>query len=141
MWTASLDGGEPKQLTFDKEMMGFPCWSPDGKYLAFEIKRGNDQYLAIIPGEGGTPQQLVTDHGLSWPHSWSPDGDKIAFVGQRDGVWNVYWVSRTTKEEKQLTHYTNQNMFVRYPAWSPLGNQIVYEHVEFTGNVWLMELK
>jgi Tol biopolymer transport system component len=141
VWTASLDGGQPKQLTFDKEMMGFPCWSPDGKYLAFEMKRGDDQYLAIIPSEGGTPEQLVTDHGLSWSHDWSPDGDKIAFAGQRDGVWNIYWVSRTTKEKKQLTHYSKLNMFVRYPAWSPLDNQIVYEHVEFTGNVWLMEFK
>jgi hypothetical protein len=28
-----------------------------------------------------------------------------------------------------------------YPAWSPLGNQIVYEYAETTGNIWLMELK
>jgi len=33
------------------------------------------------------------------------------------------------------------NAFVRYPAWSPLGNQIVYEYNETSGNIWLMELK
>lgn len=138
---ASLESGEQKQLTFDKERMGFPCWSPDGNWLAFEMKRGEDQYLAIMPSDGGTLEQLVSDHGLSWPHDWSRDGDKIVFSGQRDGVWNIYWVSRSTKQEKQLTHYSNLNAFVRYPAWSPLGNQIVYEYVEWTGNVWLMELK
>ena len=33
------------------------------------------------------------------------------------------------------------NAFVRYPAWSPLGNQIAYEYAETAGNIWLMELK
>ena len=53
----------------------------------------------------------------------------------------MYWVSRTTKEQKQLTHYSKLNAYVRYPAWSPLGNQIVYEYAETTGNIWLVELK
>lgn len=141
VWVASLEDREPKQLTFDKELMGFPCWSPDGQFLAFETKRGDDNYLEIMPSSGGDITQLTNDHGLSWPHSWSPDGDKIAFAGFRNGYWNVYWISRTTKEQKQLTNYKKLNAYVRYPAWSPLGNQIVYEYAETSGNVWLVELK
>jgi Tol biopolymer transport system component len=141
VWVKAVDGGESKQLTFEKEMMGFPCWSPDGKTLAFELRRGPNDYLALIPSEGGTPMQLVSDDGLSWPHDWSHDGDKILFAGLREGIWNTYWVSRSTKEQKQLTHYSKLNAFVRYPAWSPSGNQIVYEYAETTGNVWVMELK
>lgn len=136
-----MEGGEAKQLTFDNELMAFPCWSPDGKFLAFQVKRGDDQHVAIILSGGGTPTQLTFDHGLSWPYSWSPDGDKIAFAGFRDGFWNVYWVSRDGKMQKRLTDYSKLNTFVRYPAWSPLGNQIVYEYSEATGNIWLMELK
>ena len=84
---------------------------------------------------------MTFDRGLSWPHSWSPDGDKIAFAGYRDGYWNVRWVSRSTKIQEQVTSYAKLNACVRYPAWSPLGNQIVYEYVETTGNIWLIELK
>jgi TolB protein len=141
IWSASIGGGQPQQLTKDKELMGFACWSPDGKLLAFEIRRGNDENVAVMPATGGPVEQLTSVAGQSWPHSWSPDGSKIAFAGQRDGVWNVYWVSRTTKEQKQLTHYTKLNTFVRYPAWSPLGNQIIYEYAESTGNIWLLDLK
>jgi Tol biopolymer transport system component/DNA-binding winged helix-turn-helix (wHTH) protein len=141
IWTASTEGGAPKQLTFDRELMGFPCWSPDGQLLAFEMKRGDDCHLAIIPREGGTPLQLTFDRGQSWPGSWSPDGDKIAFAGLRNGVWNIWWYSRSAGAQKQLTNYTKPHLYVRYPAWSPRGNQIVYEYAETTGNIWMMELK
>ena len=140
-WTVPVSGGPPRQLTFDKELAGFACWSPDGKFVAYQIKRGDDAYLMIMPSDGGESIQLTSGRGRSWPYDFSPDGDKIVFAGDRDGVWNVWWVSRSTKMQKQLTNYTKPNSFVRYPAWSPLGNQIAYEYAETAGNIWLMELK
>jgi eukaryotic-like serine/threonine-protein kinase len=140
-WVVALEGGEPRQLTFDKEMAGFPCWSPDGRWLAVEFKRGEETQIALMPSGGGDPVQLTSEHGDSWPHSFSPDGDKIAFAGRRGGVWNIYWVSRSTRQQKRLTDYSKLNAFVRYPAWSPLGTQIVYEYNEVTGNIWTAELK
>jgi Tol biopolymer transport system component len=141
VWTAPVEGGPARQLTFDKELMGFPCWSPDGKFIAFEMRRGDDTHVAIIPSEGGTPLQLTSEHGQSWVSDWSPDGDKIVFAGLRNSVWNIWWVSRRDETEKQITHYTKMNSYVRYPAWSPRGNQISYEYTETTGNVWVMRMK
>ena len=139
VWKISLEGGGPKQLTFDKEMMGFSCWSPDATTLAFQIKRGDDTHIATMPSDGGQITQLTVEKGQSWLHSFSPDGDKILFAGFRNGQWNVYWVSRSTRQLRQLTHYKKLNAFVRYPAWSPLGNQIAYEYAETTGNIWVAE--
>lgn len=34
IWTAPVDVGPAKQLTFDKESASFPAWSPDGKWIA-----------------------------------------------------------------------------------------------------------
>jgi Tol biopolymer transport system component/DNA-binding winged helix-turn-helix (wHTH) protein len=144
VWKLALTDGTTKQLTFDQEMMGFPCWSPDGQYLALEMKRGDDTHIAIIPSAGprdGSYTQLTFERGQSWPGSWAPGGDKIAFAGLRDGVWNIWWVSRDGKAQKRVTSYTKPNIYVRYPAWSPRGNQIVYEYAETTGNIWMMELK
>ncbi|HET8676745.1 MAG TPA: winged helix-turn-helix domain-containing protein [Blastocatellia bacterium] len=141
IWVASIEGGQPVQLTSDKETMGWPCWSPDGRLIAFQMKRGDDTHVMVMPSGGGSPTQLTFDRGQSWMHSWSPDGDKIAFAGFRDGRWNVWWVSLSTRRQKQVTNYTKLNAYVRYPAWSPLGNQIVYEYAETTGNIWMMELK
>ncbi|HWQ34703.1 MAG TPA: LpqB family beta-propeller domain-containing protein [Blastocatellia bacterium] len=139
--TFELESGALKQLTFDRELMGFPVWSPDSRFLAVEVKRGDDTHIAVIPKDGGTPEQLTRERGQSWPGSWSPDGDRIAFAGLRNGVWNIWWVSRRTKEQREVTRYTRPNIYVRYPAWSPRGNQIVYEYAETTGNIWLADLK
>jgi len=141
VWVASVKDGQRKQLTFDSQLMGFPSWSPDGQFLSFEMQRGENAYLMVIPSSGGQPTQFTFDQGRAYASSWSPDGDKIVFAGQRNGIWNIYWISRSTKAQKQLTDYSKLNSFVRYPAWSPLGNQIVYEYAETTGNIWLMELK
>src|ERR1700754_4179703 len=141
LWVASLKDGQRKQLTFDDHLMGFPCWSRDGRWIAFENQVGEEAQLMIIPSSGGQITQLTFDHGKHWPNDWSPDGDKITFAGQRDGVWNIYWVSLSTKEQKQLTNYSKLNAFVRYPAWSPLGDKIVYEYAEWSSNIWLVELK
>jgi len=141
LWLYSMADGSAKQLTFDQESLGFPSWSPDGKWIAAELKRKDDTYVVLIPVDGGELIQLNSDRGQSWPGSWSVDGDKITFAGCRKGVWNIWWISCTTKQQGRLTNYSRQNAFVRYPTWSPRGDQIVYEYAELNGNIWLAEVK
>jgi Tol biopolymer transport system component len=128
-------------LTFDKESVGHPAWSPDGKWIAFEIRRGQDAHVAIIPSDGGESIQLTSDQGQSWVYDWSPDGERILFAGQRNGVWNVWSVSRSTRQPKQITSYARFDSHVRSPAWSPLGDRIVYEYAENRGNIWVIDLR
>ena len=123
-------------------MVGFPAWSPDGKLIAAQMKRGEDTHIVMLADSGGPLTQLTFHHGQSWPHSWSPDGDQVIFARQETNkLWNVWGVSRSTKKEKQLTHYSKLDAYVRYPAISPRGDQLVYEYTESTGNIWMLELK
>ena len=141
-WIMDMANGNMRQLTFEKEMAGFPEWSPDGKFIAVELQRGSDNSIGILPSAGGPITQLTPYHGRQWLHSWSSDGDKIFYAKQaEDLIWNVWSVSRSTKIEKQLTHYTKTNAFVRYPASSPRGDQVVYEYTETTGNIWMLQFK
>ena len=138
-WVVPVHGGEPRQLTFDREFLGFACWSPDGRLLALQMRRAGGTHIAVMPSGGGTATQLTSDEGESWPHSWSPDGDKIAFAANRGGLWNVRWVSRTTQEQVQVTDQSKLNAYVRYPAWSPRGDRIAFEYAETAGNIWMVE--
>lgn len=141
IWTMPVGGGDARQLTFDSEMAGFPAWSPDGKWIAVQLKRGENTHVAVIPADGGEPIQVSSDEGQSWVYDWTPDSDRIVFAGQRDGVWNIYTVSQATKKIEKVTNYNKLNLYVRYPAWSPLNNMVAYEYAETTGNIWMMELK
>lgn len=141
VWIAPVGEGEPRQVTHDKESLGFATRSSDSRYLSAEVKRGGDSYRVVFPASGGKPEQLTTEAGQSWPYGWSPDGDKVAFAGMRDGYWNVHWVSRSSRKQKQLTQFRKPNVYVRFPAWSPKGSQIVFEHAETVGNIWLMDTR
>jgi Tol biopolymer transport system component/DNA-binding winged helix-turn-helix (wHTH) protein len=128
------------QLTFDKEAMSFPSWSRDGQWIAFETWRGEDSFLTVMDRQGGHMTQLTHEPGHSWAYSWSPDGHRIAFAGLRDGAWNLFTISVDGTSQQKLTSHTSLASFVRYPTWSPKGNQIIYEFAETKANIFVAQL-
>ncbi|HEU5256948.1 MAG TPA: winged helix-turn-helix domain-containing protein [Vicinamibacterales bacterium] len=139
-WIQALDHTHPRRLTDDAESINYPAWSPDGQWLAVQIKRDKDTYVGVVSKNGGPVDQITHDKGLSGVNSWSPDGDQIAFAGQRDGVWNVWAVSRRTRVSRQLTHFTAPSDYVLYPSWSPDGHRIAFERGIRRGNVWTVQV-
>ena len=137
-WVADLKTGTQQKLTFDREFIGYPCWSPDGSELALEVRRGDDIFVGVMPSAGGAPELLNEKRGLSWAFSYSPDGRRIAFAGYREDTWNLWWIDRKSREERRLTDNTRLDVYIRFPSWSPKGNQIVYEQAETRGQVFLL---
>lgn len=140
VWTRPLDGGPRKQVTFDREAMSYPQWSPDGQWLVLEIKRGDQTRIGVVSRAGGAVEEIVSERGQNWPSSWASDNDRVAFAGERAGVWNIYAVSRETKAIQQLTSFTSVNGYVRYPTWSPQGDRVVFERAEHKGSLWTVRL-
>ena len=148
IWLYELDSARTRRLTRDPELAGFPVWSPDGSRLAIEVQRGESTQIAVIPFPGfdslesitDSIMQLTFDEGDSWPYSWAPDNDRIAFAGRRSGFWNLYWVSSSSGEVVQLTEKQDLDGYVRYPAWSPKGDLIVFEEARTVGDLWQVEL-
>ena len=139
VWMSTLDG-KRTQIATDREAVSYPIWSPDGKWLALEVKRGDTTQLAVMPANGGPAVQLTDVRGQNWPSDWAGDNERIVFAGQRDGVWNVYTVSRTTREVKQITAFTSPAGYVRYPIWSPRAARVVFERSSDIAQVWTATL-
>jgi Tol biopolymer transport system component len=133
---------EPVQVTFDESYAGFPTWSPDGRWLAVEIKSLADTQVAVVPAAGGETVQLTAGRGQRFVGGWSPDGRRIVYAGLEGGRWNLWWVPFGGGPVHRITDFRDTpSTFVRYPAWSPTGDRIVFEHRVTTGDLWLMELE
>ena len=139
VWVGGFDGSRTRIAT-DPEAVSYPAWSPDGQWLAVELKRGDSTHIALVARGGGAVEQLTSARGQSWPHSWSPDSEQIVFAGEREGIWNVYSVARRTRAVAQLTSFTAPTGYVRYPSWSPKGSRIVFERAINEGSVWTMAI-
>ena len=86
LWTIPLDGGSSTRLTNDELYERYPCWSPDGRSIAFtrwHEKSKDKGFFAIyvIPSEGGISRQISSemDSVAGGPIAYSPDGKQIAF--------------------------------------------------------------
>lgn len=142
LWLVDLSTKKLEQLTFDKQGIGFPVWSPDGKMLAAQRQHGDDQDLVVVNPASGAVQDVLADHAKNWVNSWSRNGDRLYYAKQEDnGVWNIWAISRSTGDQKRLTRYNSLNGYVRYPASSPRGDQLVYEYSASTSNIWVLEFK
>jgi Tol biopolymer transport system component/DNA-binding winged helix-turn-helix (wHTH) protein len=141
IWLMDLANGKTKQVTFGHDHLAYPLWSKDGKFLSADLEHGVDTNLAIFPASGGPVTQMTFDRGDNWSGSWSQDGDQILLARRpSSGPWNIWSISRSTKVEKQITHYSKLNIAVYAPAISPRGDQIVYEYSEINGNIWMLDL-
>ena len=138
IWVQELDGSPPRRITEGPQSFGFPAWSPDGRGLAAESKQGESSQIALIEVASGEARLLTDGPGLRYPYSWSPSGEHVAYAGLQGEHWNIYSVGLDGTID-QRTAEKNLGGYVRYPAWSPAGDRIVYERAETVGDLWLVE--
>ena len=84
VFVMNADGTQQRNLTQHPKQDGFPCWSPDGKYLVFERAGHTTLEIFVMELETRKIWQL-TDLGSASSPSWSPDGKEIAYEFARAG--------------------------------------------------------
>lgn len=136
-WIQPRQGGPARRITSDAEGANYPVWSPDGRWLAVELKRGEETNIGVVSRDGGPIEWLTHERGQNWPHSWV--GDSIFFAGEREGVWNVFTVSRRTRAIRRITNFTSVSGRVLYPEASPDGRRVVFERSADEGSLWTFD--
>jgi TolB protein len=107
LWTMELNDGEARKITevavSSNAAIISPCWSPDGKRMAFvtvvdpaqtnQGKPRGQQDVWIIDAEGGSRLRLTDGTSTCLTPCWANDG-RVYFVSDRGGRENV-WSART----------------------------------------------
>jgi Tol biopolymer transport system component len=138
---ADLAGGAPRALTPGTRNIKSACWSPDGRWIAARENINGESTLVVFPSTGGEIRTLVSEPTQSLAYDWSPDSKRITYSGLRNGIWNIYWVDRSTREVRQLTHFATPSASVGDPAWSPRGDQIIFERYDQMANIYAADLR
>jgi TolB protein len=92
IWSMDSHGTNLKQITTDGG--AYPCWSPDGQWIAYSNDTSGDYSNAnsdiyIIAADGGEPIQITTSNDNEVYPDWSPDGTTIAYNTNESGLWVV----------------------------------------------------
>jgi len=132
LWVHTLDAGQARLLAGTEDARQ-PCWSPDGKTIAF-FAQGK---LKKIPLAGGTPQVLcdaADPRGASWG-----DGGEILFTANAAGA--LLRVSSSGGEVRPVTKLAEGTgeQSHRFPEFLPGGRHFLYVSTgskELSGVYW-----
>lgn len=87
IFVSDARGGE-RPLAPDPRGDRAPCWSPDGRRLAFSTERWNPHAwasLAVVDVATGAVRRLTHGNSTDGRCAWSPNGARIAFVRHASG--------------------------------------------------------
>lgn len=125
IFSLSVRGGQPRNLSASAANDYDPAPSPDGRLIAFS--RRGDIWLMNADGSG---QRLLAQGGGN--PTWSPNGRMIAFNGGgpgdcppeafRCGHLVAVWTVRVDGSGLRRHDAASRN-----PSWSPSGRRIAYE--------------
>lgn len=122
MYEVDIETAEVTQISGDDQVIdGWPTWSPDGEWLAFNRKppasaMGKQMWMMRV--DGSEVVQLTSDPGVHHgPPAWSPDGQWLVFQQFAQTELNaepeIWLLNVETRETTLLSAPGNQ------PAWLP----------------------
>ena len=114
-------------------MLSEPSFSPDGRKVAFSVKRANldeDSYesdVYIADAKGGSCEPFTTGKKDSDP-KWSPDGRSMLFISRRglkkEDKGNALYVISADGGEARLLRRSEDG--AENPRWAPDSKSIYY---------------
>jgi Tol biopolymer transport system component len=108
------------------QVVAFPAWSPDAKYIAFGIGAFFERpvepgQLALVQPDGSGFRMLTEGKASSGFASWSPDGKRLVYRVMGNGQQGLRILNLDDGKSTTIT-----NEYDTFPVWSPLGDLIAF---------------
>ena len=140
IWTSSVEGRGLTQLTAAPRYDAYPCWSPDGRWIAFirllaeDVDHAN---IYLMPSTGGEARQLTADGDsvAVAAIAFSPDGKTVAFFSE-DAIKAV---PVEGGRPRVLQRIGGPSTF-RELSWSPDGSRLAYTENPRVGKIRVASL-
>jgi serine/threonine protein kinase/Tol biopolymer transport system component len=121
LWVRSLENLESRPLQGTDNVIGIPFWSPDSRYIVFQITGK----LQKIEAAGGPPLPLCDVPGLLIGGFWTSD-NKIVFAAAGRGLLQVPASGGQTSPLTNLDASRGE-ITHEFPSLLPDGRHFVYE--------------
>ena len=100
-----------------------PRVSPDGRYVAVEVRDPDNSDVMVYDLQRDTPTRLTFDPGQDRHPLWSPDGQRVVFGSARAGTMNIY--SRAADGTGPAERLTTSDSIQLPQSWSADGQSLV----------------
>lgn len=144
IFTAPINGGEPRNLTNHPDTDAAPSWSPDGKRIVFVSNRGDNRSafgIYTVNADGTDTRGIYYANSFAHFPVYSADGKRIIFnddkIGERSGNFEILSIdAESGGDERRLTY---RSKFDVQPTVSPDGKYIAFvSNLDGNSEIYLM---
>jgi TolB protein len=123
IYTQTIDGQDLYKLTDNPTINLFPSFDHSTRYVLYLSYKSMQPALYLADLSQRRETRIDSPHGLVIGGTLSPDGEQIVASIERDGITNLYLLTRDGGEIRQLTDTSGINVS---PAFSPDGETLAF---------------
>ena len=122
LYLMGSDGSNVRRVFPKSKDRAGGTWSPDGKRIAYEHWDGGQWSIYIGTIDGKKEERVA----IGCCPAWSPDGTEIVFIEGSPGKPSRISILNVKTRKSKFFFPAKQASWVRYPAWSPLGDKLAF---------------
>ncbi len=139
LWVSNRDGSQARQLTnFGGWRVGSPCWSFDGRSIAFDaLEPGGNWSLYVVAADSSPiSRPVISDRYNNIRPAWSHDGKWIYFASDRTGGYQIWRMPSAVGTPEKMTRNGGED-----PVISPDGRRLFYAKPPPVQGIWEIPLE